>query len=290
MKQTQSSSSVIQSEEKQSEPVSIVVTSTSTPTSVLTNTPRPKSLPSPTPARIQVIAQDGNVNVRGGPGTEYDIIGSLRAEQSLEIVGRNTDASWWQVVTQPEQVRGWVAAHVTTVEGDVSKVPVVNAEPAPQKQSQKQRNLCYGEIHGDPCLEGQIRIPPPIDGNLSAAEWAAEVQRRIAAGCYSIECPESGLQPRTQEPQQECIHWTNAEQYIGQTTCVWGTVTSTYDSGKAFFIHFSETDYSVFYGVSFDHKWGLLEQQCIILHGTISTYDRRPQIIINSPTQIESCD
>ena len=43
------------------------------------------------------------VNLRGGPGTGYSRVGQLRAGQTLPILGKNQDGSWWQV----QMSSGW---------------------------------------------------------------------------------------------------------------------------------------------------------------------------------------
>jgi hypothetical protein len=70
-----------------------------------------------------VTAGQRNVNIRSGPGTNYPIIGGLPTGQSLEIVGRNADFSWWQVST-PDGL-GWVAASVTTASNADESIPIV---------------------------------------------------------------------------------------------------------------------------------------------------------------------
>jgi uncharacterized protein YraI len=75
------------------------------------------------PAEPRVIASQGRVNLRSGPGTEFERMGALEANQSLVIVGRSADGEWWQVA----QLDGlaWIAASVTTAE-NTETVPVVS--------------------------------------------------------------------------------------------------------------------------------------------------------------------
>lgn len=80
-----------------------------------------------------VSAGESNVNIRISPGTDYEIIGQLPAGQSLEIVGRNFDSSWWQVST-PNGL-GWVATHVTTASNIDGTIPIAEAPPAPVEES-----------------------------------------------------------------------------------------------------------------------------------------------------------
>lgn len=88
----------------------------------------------------------------------------------------------------------------------------------------------------------------------------------------------------------DCIDWEEAGQHVGERTCVRGTVTSTHASEKAFFINFSPTDYSAFYGVSFNHIWEGLEGRCVILSGSIEAYRERPQIVIRHRSQVSFCE
>ena len=91
-----------------------------------TATPPP---PPPSVARLTVNASA--LNVRKGPGTNYDIVGVLTNGQQAEIIGRNADASWWQIKFPgaPQGV-GWVSAAYVTAE-NIANVPVVQAPPPP---------------------------------------------------------------------------------------------------------------------------------------------------------------
>jgi hypothetical protein len=108
------------------------VTATPTPIPDQTSSPAtvPPASPTPTPtvSTPQIVAASG-VNVRGGPGTGYEILGQLPVNQPVPLVGRNADSSWW-VITLPDGGQGWVAAAVVSASGPVSTLPVVNA-PAP---------------------------------------------------------------------------------------------------------------------------------------------------------------
>lgn len=60
------------------------------------------------------------VYVRGGPGLDYPVLGSLLPGQPLAVVGQlegsSADTSWWEVCCIAEQ-RGWVRADVVNVSG-----------------------------------------------------------------------------------------------------------------------------------------------------------------------------
>lgn len=75
-------------------------------------------------------AGENTVNLRGGPGTNYDVAGSLEPGESLEIIGRNADSSWWQV-SLPGGEPAWVAAQVVTASNAGDDIPVIEAPPIP---------------------------------------------------------------------------------------------------------------------------------------------------------------
>ena len=105
------------------------------------------------------------------------------------------------------------------------------------------------------------------------------------ARAEALQIPE----PTPSAPSSTCIRWNQASTHVGENTCVYGDVYSTYDSGKAFFINFSPHTTS-FYAVSFDWTWEDLENTCIEVRGAIETYQGRPQIIIHDPDQLQDCD
>ena len=133
----------------------IVSFSTEEPTPLPTATLEPTSTPQPTATTIPIVdtpeqtpalepeptdtpeekqvplvtTDENNVNMRSGPGTEYDVVGTLEAGQSLEIVGRNADSSRWQVSTSDGL--SWVADSVVTASNADDSIPVVEAPPAP---------------------------------------------------------------------------------------------------------------------------------------------------------------
>lgn len=86
-----------------------------------------------------------------------------------------------------------------------------------------------------------------------------------------------------------CYTWDEAAAHVGETVCVEGFVTGSYDSGRAFFINFDPAP-GTFYAVSFDYKFPDIEGTCVRISGRIETYKGRPQIVIRDPsTQMTSC-
>lgn len=70
----------------------------------------------------RIIVPSGNVvNVRNGPGTEFDLLGRLRARQSAAVIGRSDDGQWWQI--QFRNQSGWISAQYVRITGNAGGVP-----------------------------------------------------------------------------------------------------------------------------------------------------------------------
>lgn len=70
-----------------------------------------------------------NINVRSGPGTDYNVVDTLASGASYELTGYSGD---WYVGTLPSGVQGWVFGGVVSITGDCSGLPVVGVDaPAP---------------------------------------------------------------------------------------------------------------------------------------------------------------
>jgi len=83
--------------------------------------------PTPTPGNVLVSARDQPVNCRFGPATSYGVAGALNLGRQAEVIGRNTDSSWWYVRNPSNPSTScWLSASVTDTVGNVAALPVVN--------------------------------------------------------------------------------------------------------------------------------------------------------------------
>lgn len=73
-----------------------------------------------------------DLNVRGGPGTNYPIVVALPGGTTVDIIGKNADGSWWYIAFNGNT--GWVSAPFTT-SSNTEDVAVVDAPPVPQSDS-----------------------------------------------------------------------------------------------------------------------------------------------------------
>lgn len=69
------------------------------------------------------------LNLRSGPGTNFERISVLSAGTVVPIIGRTGANDWWQV--RVNTVVGWISASFTTVFGICTGVPVVATPPPP---------------------------------------------------------------------------------------------------------------------------------------------------------------
>lgn len=76
---------------------------------------------------VPAIVTTPDLNVRQGPGTAYPSVGTLPEGETITIIGRNADSSWWAISYQGGSA--WVFAGLTAPQGDVSDVPLVAAPP-----------------------------------------------------------------------------------------------------------------------------------------------------------------
>jgi hypothetical protein len=72
------------------------------------------------------------INVRKGPGTEFDVLGMLSSGSALSLTGKNEAGTWFQVTyAAGADGKGWVAAaYVQVSQGDTALLPVLDASGA----------------------------------------------------------------------------------------------------------------------------------------------------------------
>jgi hypothetical protein len=85
------------------------------------------------PPVVKVNAVGGRLNVRRGPGPEYDTTGSFLDGQSTVATARNADGSWL-LINRPNTTKslGWITlgTKYTSVSGDATGLPLSEVAPA----------------------------------------------------------------------------------------------------------------------------------------------------------------
>ena len=126
-------------EDKGPDPPTLIPTATPTPT------PTPIATPIPTPKPDAVVNVKALLNLRSGPGTDYDVLGVLKEGDHLKVTGRNQADDWLRVVA-PDGQEGWVAVPLLEINVSFDDVAIIQAPPTPTPTA-------------TPTLE---LLPPPI--------------------------------------------------------------------------------------------------------------------------------
>jgi uncharacterized protein YraI len=92
-----------------------------------------------------LLAQEGavtatayqTVNVRSGPGTQFEIVGQLVENDTVPVLGRDSAASRWLYIQLPDDAAllGWVAIFTVTVSGNLEALPVVEVDAGPNNDA-----------------------------------------------------------------------------------------------------------------------------------------------------------
>lgn len=82
-----------------------------------------------TPEGVFVTITSPLQNVRSGPGSEYEVLGTLSENEQAPVIGRSADNQW--VVVDFGGQQGWLAAYLLEVTGDLLTVPVITIPPTP---------------------------------------------------------------------------------------------------------------------------------------------------------------
>jgi uncharacterized protein YraI len=75
----------------------------------------------------------GTVNVRSGPGVQYDIVGQLAAGDEVMVDGRDKRSSGWLRVQPKRGTSGWVAGFTLMLAGSATALTAIEVPPAPAK-------------------------------------------------------------------------------------------------------------------------------------------------------------
>jgi hypothetical protein len=108
------------------------------------------------------------VNVRSGPGTGFNSLGTIDPGASLTLTGKNETGTWLQIFkTGGPGDRGWVSAAYVKVEGDTTLLPVFNELGTPVVET--------GTPQPDKPTPTMVIAPAADDGD-SAQKPASNIQ------------------------------------------------------------------------------------------------------------------
>jgi len=117
-----------------------------------------------TPATVaKFTASEALVNVRTGPGTEYGLAGSVEANQSFEIKGKNAAGDWWQICCVNGQTV-WIFGQLGRAESAESVAVAVDIPtPPPVAVAPTQPPAAAPtQAPAAPPTEAPTPAPPPV--------------------------------------------------------------------------------------------------------------------------------
>ena len=79
-----------------------------------TFTPTYTSAPTATPTTFAVVRSQRRVNVRGGPGTDHDILDSVASGAAVQVLAKSEDSDWYRVQLDSGR-EGWISAALLRV-------------------------------------------------------------------------------------------------------------------------------------------------------------------------------
>ena len=113
---------------------------------------------------VTVKVTKAKINLRGGPGTNFAVVGTAAAGESYPVVGRNA-ASNWLKITLKDGKEAWVAVGIVQVSGDVSKLALADAATAPAATTATNAVPAANAAPAQPTAAGGLR-PGELAGRL----------------------------------------------------------------------------------------------------------------------------
>jgi len=103
----------------------------SSPTDTLTPSPTPTATKTPTPTFTPtvfgIVRSQQRVNVRSGPGVNFEVYDSLVPGTGVQVIGQDDDGNWYNIRLENED-EGWVSASLLLLEDAATASPA--AAPA----------------------------------------------------------------------------------------------------------------------------------------------------------------
>ncbi len=116
--------------------------------------------PTPAPANPEVTITE-IVNVRGGPGLTYNIVGAANPGQTFPVIGKSPDGQWWQITYNGQP--GWVFGELVTAKNAENVAVAQNIPVAPPPPTA-----------APVVVEPPTAVPAPVDPGPTATPEPAK--------------------------------------------------------------------------------------------------------------------
>ena len=119
----------------------------------------------------------GGVNVRAGPGLDYDLLGRLAEGATVVVVGKNETGDWWQIEYETgEDGLAWIANAVVDFVGDSDQIPVAappleEGAPTPTPSPTPTPTPAGSVEATDPI---NVRAEPSLEGTIVGGLYPGE--------------------------------------------------------------------------------------------------------------------
>lgn len=228
------------------------------PTDALAHATRIKMQTPPTDVSITAQIRGYSINVRRGPGTQYDIVGKIPAGAQVIVTGRNQDSSWVWVAS--DSVTGWASFDLLYFPSDVAKLPIIasNGEQPITTQA----------------VENSVSMTPtPISTPISGTN-PTKVQTNINPTAGIPYCKDTG---NLIGKFVSCV--------IPRAYCSYEPAT---DRNPTFCNDAPSPNYT-FTLVVWGQDWSDYDGKCIIVYGYVTLYNGKPLIEGNIRSQVSIC-
>lgn len=143
----------------------------------------PTPTPTPPPTVPTAFVDTALLNLRGGPGTDFEVVGQVAAGTALPITGSHANwPDWWQVNYQ--ETHAWVYAPLVTTGGPMDQVPLLADEMVPALEPPST----------NPSMELQAD-PSAADPSVEAMTTLTTTASVTAAGSTLTPLPDPAIQP-----------------------------------------------------------------------------------------------
>ncbi len=182
-------------------PASTAVLPGASATSQSTESPAATATNSAT-ACSPLITTNSSANVRSGPGTVYDAIGSLSAGATAAIAGKNSDGTWWYIAfPSGPGGYGWISGSVVTATCAPASVAVIAAPPTPLPAS----GTCKAGYVWRLIKPSDKVCVPPADKAQADADNAAAASRLCTASYGTDTCAQGFVWREAYSGDHVCV-------------------------------------------------------------------------------------
>lgn len=158
--------------------------------------------PTPNPAEVAVLPTDVqyimalvNVNIRSGPGTNYEIIGRIFAGQTAQVTGVTAGGGWWRVICPDDTVGNCFA----TADPTLTQPATAPGNTPPTTEPIQETGTAVVES-----LEVQLLESFPVQGNAILRGYYPDACTVIDSYDQVMAGPTIRLRMTTQRTAEQC--------------------------------------------------------------------------------------